>query len=137
MNNDIDTSFFEEEANRLHGLNATKKNVNNKYTIGYFLGIVLFFILFISLIIYGIFAYGFVAMKLWAWFIVPVFHLDPLSILQCAGIITLTRLIIKDDIKSYTNTNEKTTKESVIETIGVLLFPWATLLTGYIIFKLM
>lgn len=47
------------------------------------------FTVFIISIVVAVIVRGFVLTKLWAWFIVPVFELSPLRIVEAIGISTL------------------------------------------------
>lgn len=81
--------------------------------------------------LYGVLAAGFVSMKLWAWFVVPVFGLPQLTIVQAWGIALLASLWTH---QNFTNTNkdERSTGEKIAYTIAVLLSPWMILLFGWI-----
>lgn len=124
-------SFF-EEAKRIAKLNALKEKEAEKFSISrLLLGGIFLFIAFCLIWLYGVFAYGFVITKLWAWFIVPVFASAAtvkLGIFQAAGIFMLVRFLTAENFKitSDENQKEKWTKAGVI-----LLYPWITLLFGW------
>lgn len=80
--------------------------------------------------LYGAFAMGFVGMKLWAWFVVPVFGLPALTWGQAYGIALLVGLLTHQ-IHIPTNEDERTTPQKVGHAIGGFLLPWITLLFGY------
>lgn len=81
--------------------------------------------------LYGVLAAGFVGMKLWAWYIVPVFGLPKLGIVQAWGIALLASLWTH---QNFTNTNkdERSDADKTAYTIAVLIGPWITLLVGWI-----
>lgn len=81
--------------------------------------------------LYGAFAMGFVGMKLWAWFIVPVFGLPALTWGQAYGIALLVGLFTHQ-VHLPTNKDERTTTEKAVHAIGACLIPWACLLFGYL-----
>lgn len=99
--------------------------------LGILFAAILGFALVAGSFLYGVFAAGYVGMKLWAWYIVPVFGLPALKIVQAWGIALLTALWTH---QSFTNTNEdeRTTGQKVTYAIAVLLSPWFTLLVGWI-----
>lgn len=81
--------------------------------------------------LYGAFAMGFVGMKLWAWFVVPVFGLPALTWGQTYGIALLVGLFARSS-HIPTNKDERTTTEKVSHAIGGILAPWGILLFGYL-----
>jgi uncharacterized BrkB/YihY/UPF0761 family membrane protein len=85
---------------------------------------------------YTTFSYGYVGMRLWEWFIIPIFHMNPITILQCAGIFIFVRLFVYVPSKPVKNVTE-TTADTWGYYIGVVLLPWAMFIFGYIIHKLM
>lgn len=89
------------------------------------------FILGTSLFLYGILTVGFVGGKLWAWYIVPVFGLKSLTIVQAWGIALLVGLWTKNTFV-HTNKDERETSEKIGHSIGILLAPWISLLIGWI-----
>lgn len=90
----------------------------------------------IPMTIYNIFAYGFVAIHLWQWFVVPTFHLAPLSILQASGLIILIKLVVYQHYSSCNNKDEDW-KQKIAVAIGLSLMPWFTLFIGYCIHRAM
>lgn len=54
--------------------------------------LVKFIILFLAMIINPI-IYGFVFSKLWFWFIVPIFQMQPLRIVEAIGILFIINLV--------------------------------------------
>ncbi len=106
------------------------------WTLGIILILVIVTPMIAFLTAYSVFSYGYVAVKLWAWFIMPIFNVGALKLLQAAGILLLVRLFtyvpkIEDDPKIASGL-----KFWAKFVIG-LAVPWATLLTGYIIHRLM
>jgi len=45
--------------------------------------------------------HGFVAMHLWAWFVVPTFHLAALAYLPAVGLMLAARLVCKHCVEEY------------------------------------
>ena len=91
-------SLFEEEAERMTGLNKSKRKSDGTL-LDAFLGITLgggfvllvFAIVFCPLAIYSVLSHGFVLSKLWGWFAVPL-GLTPIGVLHAAGIMAIIRL---------------------------------------------
>jgi hypothetical protein len=81
--------------------------------------------------LYGVFVAGFVGMKLWAWYIVPVFGLKALTIVQAWGIALLASLWTH---QFFTNTNkdERSDGEKIAYFLAMFASPWLTLLFGWI-----
>ena len=100
------------------------------------LAILLVVALFCGLVVYFIWAMAFVSTFLWLWFVVPVFGVAPLTLLQAYGLATLvtfwTHQHITDKVK-----DERKTSEIAAEIIGLFARPWVTLLIGYIVYRLM
>jgi hypothetical protein len=70
--------------------------------------------------------HGFVFMKLWAWFIVPTFHVTALRIPEALGLALLARFV--------TNTNTQEDHENMVRTIGLAFFtPAVALFFGWIL----
>lgn len=98
------------------------------------IGIGIAVIIFVPLLIYSVFVSGFVISSLWAWFVVPLFDVPALTLLQAAGLGLLVMYMSnppKWDKKL--SCEEQDTKHTVAQLAGVLLQPWFTLLVGYII----
>jgi len=96
-------------------------------------GIIMFFFLAsIGGFLYGVFAMGFVSMKLWAWFVVPVFGLKALTITQAYGLAMIASLWTHQFFIN-TNKDERETAEKVGHLIGVLLTPWMALFFGWLV----
>ena len=91
---------------------------------------VLFFIFFSLAILYGAFVGAFVAVHLWAWFVVPTFGLAVLKMPAAVGIgllISLWTIHVHPGHK-----DDRDWKEKLTTIIGQLLSPWFVLLVGYI-----
>lgn len=126
-------SLFDIEADRLRELNKYKNQPEGSLSsklLGGLVGLIIAVLIVTPVMIYGIFANGFVATRLWAWFVVPVFHAPPLSILYAAGIMLLVRLFIHD-LSGPKPPEENENKW--LRILVVILAPWFFLLTGYLI----
>ncbi len=136
---------FLNEAERSAKLNKNKDRDEDDssfwskagYTIlGVFLAILVMTPMIALLAAYSVFAYGYVAVKLWAWFIIPFFGVKALTLLQAAGIMLLVRHF------TYVPKTDKTETDDdsiVVWSKAIIAFalPWLTLLLGYIIHRLM
>lgn len=123
-----------ESANKR--LNKTK---NKSQTGGNIIIYLLAFLFICSLIVpftvYFIWSFAFVAVQLWNWFIIPFFHVGPVTLLQMAGIGCFVRLFTF----SIPNTGDKDKplSQTIAELFGYLMMPWVALLCGYIIYRMM
>ncbi len=79
---------------------------------------------------------GFVLTKLWLWFIVPIFHLNPLTLIQALGFSLVIRYLTKD-IMSKDFSKIDSTKETWMKVVALLVSPLLFLLLGFIIVSLM
>ena len=87
--------------------------------------------------LYGIFAYGFVIIKLWAWFVVPVFHPEvTFGIMQASGLFMFIRFITIDHKMPVTNPDEEL-KDKIGRVMLPILLPWAALFFGRLLHTLM
>jgi len=87
--------------------------------------------------LYGIFAYGFVAIKLWAWFVVPIFHTDiTFGIFQAAGLFMFVRFFTTEYKMPVTNPDE-TTGQKIASAIFLIAVPWTVLLFAWILKSIM
>lgn len=127
-------SYFEEEAERIANLNRPKKRKNMK-ALGILLlalgGIVGFFLLWL----YGIFAYGFVAVKLWAWFVTPIFPMlaeYKFSVLQAAGLFMFVRFFTTN-VNYAKNDPDEELSDKVGKMLVPIILPWVTLFFGWIL----
>jgi hypothetical protein len=83
--------------------------------------------------IYGIVSYGFVATKLWAWFVVPVFHTTvTFGILQAAGLFMFVRFFVHEERMSATDPDE-TAQQKISKIILPIIVPWITLFFGWVL----
>lgn len=91
---------------------------------------------FIALLIigsfYNIVVTGYVGMKLWAWFVVPIFHLPELTLAYSYGISLLATLWTKQ-IPSPTNDSDVPESTKIGTFFGTLLLPWVILFLGWIV----
>lgn len=94
------------------------------------LGIVGGLALLVLFMLYVVWAAAFVGVHLWIWFIVPVFHVAPLTLSQSFGISLLVSFWTYHFHRGTKDDRES--KEKALELAGLFLFPWSTLLVGYI-----
>jgi len=96
------------------------------------IGVVLAILLgLMGLAIYSWFSYGYVLSILWSWFILPVFNLPSLSVVQAIGV-----MIVFRSLSNYTATKEdkeETTSQKVAKVIVGLVWPWLFLGTAWIV----
>jgi hypothetical protein len=132
-------SLFELEAERIALLNKHKQLTKEKSTImekfvailmGLGLAFVVFGLVFVPLTIYTVFAHGYVAMKIWQWYVVPAFGMAPISWLVGGAIMLLVRLFTYT-VSTSKKKDESTLSEKVINFIAVLLVPWYTLFIAW------
>lgn len=138
MENPKARSLFELEAERIAALNKNKHPKANKSTfmdmligggIGLVIALVFCGVVFIPLTIYTVFVHGFVAAKIWQWYVVPAFGVAPITWIVGGALMLLVRLFtytIQTDKKS-----ELTTKEKIMNFVATLLVPWYTLLIAW------
>lgn len=88
------------------------------------------FALFCVAYLYGAFAMGFVGMKLWSWFVVPVFGLPVLTWGQAYGLALVIGLFTHQ-LYIPTNKDERTTPEKAVHLASGFLLPWTFLLLGW------
>ena len=94
--------------------------------------------LVVGLWLYGIFAYGFVLAKLWAWFVIPIgasilgVTINQLGILQAAAIIMVVRFVMTHQFK-IDSTDERPPTDKIAEVLAALLIPWAALFFGWLL----
>lgn len=116
-------------------LNKHKHMNSDKSGITVFLTAIGSFVLIVLLWLYSIFAYGYVAVKLWAWFIVPVFHTDvTFGIIQAAGLFMVVRFFTHDYKMPVT---DETTIQKIAEVGLQIIVPWATLFFGWLLKSMM
>lgn len=79
------------------------------------------------LVIYGAFAWGYVASVIYGWFILTTFPQAPvLTWVQLAGIMFLVNCFVHNTTTNYIK------KEYKDETVASLIAPWLTLLGAWI-----
>lgn len=97
------------------------------------IGLVLYIPLFSAA---GIIVNGWIVSLFWKWFIVPIFPVQPLTILQAYGIALLIGLLTKHEID--VKAPKRTTMEIVLRGIStVIVSPLITLGFGWIVFQFM
>jgi len=96
------------------------------------ISIVLTLIVYFASTIYGVLALGFVGMKLWSWFIVPVFGVPLLTITQAWGISTILSFW-NHNPKIQTNKDERENSEIVFHNILLILQPWIVLAMAWFV----
>jgi hypothetical protein len=85
------------------------------------------------LTVYSYFVNGFVLSKLWSWFIVTTFGLDPLNIVQAIGLTIVVGFLT---VRTNWNTDkDKTTAEKISQFVIALVAPFVTLLVGWIVYS--
>ena len=78
----------------------------------------------------GIIWSGYVLTFLWAWFIVPMFGVSPLSTLQAIGLALVARYFTYQ----YPTEEEDTSEDGIIRRrVFVLLYPLVALCIGWIV----
>lgn len=77
---------------------------------------------------------GWVLSILWAWFIVPMFNLPPLGILQAIGITLVVGLLTGSAYKAPQN---KENGERYAAIVTAVIGPFVVLLVGWIVHSLM
>jgi hypothetical protein len=84
-----------------------------------------FLMLFIGLIVYGIVCRGYLISCAWLWFVIPVFHLVPITIAQAVGLSFFVAIFTVVDIEEQYNDTKKETDESFYYAIiKSLVAPW-------------
>lgn len=99
------------------------------------IAVVITLIVYVPLLIYFTWAGSVVLSHLWDWFIVPVFNLPSLTLLQAAGLALVVGYLTKVPISSAKGEDDQVKHWTTV--IFGLLFPWITLLIGYVIYTLM
>lgn len=75
---------------------------------------------------------GVALQMLWGWFIIPIFHLPPLSLLQAIGVAMVVGFLTKQHIPTSKEPGAK--KELILH---IFIQPIAAMAIGYIIHLLM
>jgi hypothetical protein len=127
-------TLFEQEAKRMSALNKHKHMNSDKSAGAAFLAVIGIFALVCLLWLYGIFAYGFVAVKLWAWFVVPVFHTEySFGILQAAGLFMFVRFFTQNYNIKVNSQDERPVTDKIAEIFIPIIVPWMTLGLAWIL----
>lgn len=82
-------------------------------------------------IIYHVMIYGFVTMKLWSWFAVPVFDLPHITLWMAVGLTSMVSAIYPISIMP-SNDSEVDPHFRSIASFLILVKPFLLLLVGYI-----
>lgn len=92
--------------------------------------IIIAILVIFGMLIYSSFSWGFVCMKFWMWFILPLFPMLPvLSFIQCVGLMFFIGLFNIKHSSNFEKSNEQ--NYSAIGTSIIL--PWITLFFAWII----
>ena len=130
-------SLFDQESARLKELN--KKSTSKISPLARFFTIVFTIIAIAVAVSYGVWAYAFVGLKMWMWFLIPALHIEPITLYQCMGIMFLVRLFTSENpfalSDSIANCKDNPT-EAAVRIFGILAHPWMLLLFAYVIHKL-
>lgn len=86
---------------------------------------------FAAMYLYSAFVSAFVVTHLWLWFIVPVFGFAPLTFPQAFGLSLLLNYCTYHHFSQHVR-DERTWKEKLPETIGLLTRPWWVLLVAFL-----
>ena len=86
------------------------------------------------LLVYGYVVDGYVLSMMWGWFIVPVFHLPTLSIVQAIGVGMVVSFLVRSYFMAKEDINKKSKWEKVGYCAGAIISPWLTLLIGWFIY---
>ena len=90
----------------------------------------------LALLVLGSIWRGYALTVLWAWFVVPVFHLPVLSIAPAIGLsLIVSFLTYQSDAK--TPTDDSATDAFVKATLSTILMPLAALCIGWIVHQFM
>ena len=139
---------FEEDAEVNAKLTELAKSYNknkdededDSWFVKFVLGIIgIGFVVFIfaAFIVYGVFSNGIAGMYLWEWFLVPL-GVSKISLLHAVGFAALCRLFTHENsLANMYKEDDLTSSQKLSKIIIALLLPWATLLFGYIIHRLM
>jgi len=96
---------------------------------GVFIFLILAFFI-IPLMVYFIWSHAYVIVKLWAWFIIPIFHLNPITWAQAWGLMIIMSLLTTASV--WKGKDERDTSAKVTEFVVLCLKPWVLLLAGWV-----
>lgn len=89
------------------------------------------FITIVLIMIISSIVNGFVILKLWTWFIVPIFEIQPLRLIEAIGLMFLVNYLM---IKQYKKTEKEEFWEKFISNLVFLIFYSAfTLFAGWLV----
>jgi hypothetical protein len=115
------------------------KHMNSDKSVGAaFLIIIGVFALVAGLWLYGVFAYGFVLAKLWAWFVIPIgtsalgVTINQIGILQAAAICMIVRFVWPTNLK-IDSTDERPVSDKVAEVFAAIIVPWMALFCAWVL----
>src|SRR5690606_38361726 len=78
-------------------------------------------------------AYGFVLSVLWGWFIVPVFEIPDISILQAIGLSMVVGFLTYQHIESDKKSDRSLTESVIYMLMLAIIRPAIVLFIGYIV----
>jgi len=99
--------------------------------IGAILGLTVVGLIFIPLFLYSAWAGAFVGVKLWAWFVVPVFGFKAVTLPQAFGLSLLIGYWTKQHFNNHAK-DERDVTTKAVEFCSLLAYPWLVLLFGFI-----
>lgn len=76
---------------------------------------------------------GFVISVMWTWFVVPVFRLPALSVVQSIGLAMIVSVFIKDSIASGKNNGDSASDIAVKVIVRVVVSPLLTLFIAWVV----
>jgi len=85
----------------------------------------------IPLIIYFIWSHAYVLVKLWAWFIVPIFQCEPLTWAQAWGLMIAVAFLTHVHFTGNAK-DERESHEKIMAFVILFLKPWIVLVTGWV-----
>ena len=87
------------------------------------------------LLVYGYLSNGIVLSSLWEWFVVPIFHINSITIVQAIGIAIVVGFLTHQTTNNSDKDEEQTDKWAKL--IYGFISPWLTLLIAYIVHSFM
>jgi hypothetical protein len=109
------------------------KNTEESWSEGFMIvGAIMLGLVLVGLVaLYASWVAAFVGVKLWTWFIIPIFGLPSLSLSQAFGVSLLFRFWTYQHFTSKCK-DERSEREKYGEYFGVLISPWIVLLLGWV-----
>lgn len=83
------------------------------------------------MVVYFVWSHAYVLVKLWAWFIVPIFHFEPLTWAQAWGLMIAVSFLTHVTF-TCKGKDEREYSEKVTAFVILWLKPWLVLLTGWV-----